>query len=69
MQQLVFSNGQCNAPSGALGSPTRTREVTRGNSEGTGFNREPSTRDSGEGSGVTGEECRAQRATTRLGRH
>jgi hypothetical protein len=42
----------CNAPSGALGSPTRTRGVTQGNSEGTGFSEDPSTQDSGEGSGV-----------------
>ena len=42
----------CNAPSGALGSPTWMREVTQGNSKGTGFNEDPSTQDSGKGSEV-----------------
>ena len=42
----------CNAPSGALGSPTWTREVTQGNSEGTGFSDDPSTQDNGKGSEV-----------------
>jgi len=43
---------KCNAPSGALGSPTWTREVTQGNSEGTGFSEDPSAQDSGKGSEV-----------------
>jgi hypothetical protein len=46
---------KCNAPSGALGSPTWTRGVTQGNSEGTGFNGGPSVQDSGEGSEVKEE--------------
>jgi hypothetical protein len=32
----VWKPNLCNAPSGALGSPTWTREVTQGNSEGSG---------------------------------
>jgi hypothetical protein len=44
----------CNTPSGVLGSLTRTRGVMQGNSEGTGFGKDPSTQDSGEGSGVKG---------------
>jgi hypothetical protein len=47
---LQRSVPDCNTPSGALGSPTWTREVTQGNSEGTGFGEDPSTQDSGEGS-------------------
>ena len=49
---LNDSINKCNAPSGALGSPTWTREVTQGNSEGSWFKVYPSTRDSGEGSEV-----------------
>ena len=48
----VWKPDLCNAPSGALGSPTRTCEVTQGNSEGTGFSGDPSAQDSGEGSRV-----------------
>jgi len=32
----LSSESKCNAPSGALGSPTWMREVTQGNSEGSG---------------------------------
>jgi hypothetical protein len=51
---VVFKpeEGACNAPSGALGSPTWAREVMQGNSEGSGFKEDPRTQDSGEGSGV-----------------
>ena len=48
----VWKPDLCNAPSGALGSPTWMREVTQGNSKGTGFSEDPSTQDSGEGSEV-----------------
>jgi hypothetical protein len=48
----VWKPDLCNAPSGALGSPTWTREVTQGNSEGTGFSEDPSAQDSDEGSEV-----------------
>jgi hypothetical protein len=42
----------CNAPSGALGSPTWTHEVTQGNSKGTGFSEDPSAQSSNEGLGI-----------------
>jgi hypothetical protein len=48
----VWKPDLCNAPSGALGSPTWTHEVTQGNSEGTRFNGDPSMQDSGKGSEV-----------------
>jgi hypothetical protein len=53
---VVMSHyAHCNAPSGALGSPTWTCGVTQGNSEGTGFSEDLSVQDSGEGSKVKGE--------------
>jgi hypothetical protein len=45
----VWKPDLCNAPSGALGSPMWTREVTQGNSEGTGFSEDPSMQNGDKG--------------------
>ena len=50
----VFLGHLCNAPSGALGSPTWMRGVMQGNSKGSGFSEDLSAQDSGEGSKVKG---------------
>ena len=48
----VWKPDLCNTPSGVLGSPMWTCEVTQGNSKGTGFSNDPSTQDNGKASEV-----------------